>query len=298
MRIWISIRSQSIELYDNIDLDLRYSVSTASNGAGERKGSFQTPRGRHIVRAKIGVGVPENTVFVGRRPTGEIWSPALAAAFPDRDWILTRILWLSGTEPGFNRLGDVDTMRRHVYIHGCPDAMPMGTPGSIGCVRMRNRDIIELFDRVPPYTPVDIVEYGLEEGDWKALAPYASSVRETVFVTEQGWPLEGEYDADDPTSLHVLARGPAGEPIGTGRLLPDGHIGRLAVLPAWRGKGVGRALMARLIEHARQRGMRRVALNAQTRAADFYRRLGFSIEGGEFMELGIPHLAMRRNLTA
>jgi lipoprotein-anchoring transpeptidase ErfK/SrfK len=133
-----------------------YTVSTAKNGAGEKNGSFCTPRGRHIVRAKIGAGQPLNTVFVRRRPTGEVWTPALHAAYPGRDWILTRILWLSGCEPGFNRLGDVDTMRRYVYIHGSHEQAEMGRPGSIGCVRMRGPDIEELFERVPPYTSVDI----------------------------------------------------------------------------------------------------------------------------------------------
>jgi lipoprotein-anchoring transpeptidase ErfK/SrfK len=133
-----------------------YSISTAKNGPGEKNGSFCTPRGSHIVRAKIGAGQPVNTVFVRRRPTGEIWTPELHAAQPDRDWMLTRLLWLSGCEPGFNRLGDVDTMRRYIYIHGSPDTAEMGKPGSIGCIRMRNRDIVELFERVPPYTPVEI----------------------------------------------------------------------------------------------------------------------------------------------
>ena len=118
----------------------------------------RTPRGRHIVRAKIGKDRPPNTVFVERRPTGELWSPDLAARFPSRDWILTRILWLSGCEVGFNRLREVDTMRRYIYIHGSPDNARMGVPGSIGCVRMHNPDIIELFDLVPPYTPVRIVD--------------------------------------------------------------------------------------------------------------------------------------------
>jgi len=125
---------------------------------GEKNGSFCTPRGRHIVRAKIGAGQPPNTVFVRRRPTGEVWSPELGAKYPGRDWMLTRILWLSGCEPGKNRLGDVDTMRRYIYLHGSPDSAEMGKPGSIGCVRMRNRDIVELFDLVPPYTPVEIKE--------------------------------------------------------------------------------------------------------------------------------------------
>lgn len=157
MRISISIPAQTLELFDDGgELVKRYTVSTAANGAGEQNGSFCTPRGRHIVRAKIGAGAVANTVFVKRRPTGEVWSPELATQFPNRDWILTRILWLSGCEPGFNRLGCVDTMRRYIYIHGSPDTVPMGRPGSIGCVRMRNADIVELFDLVPPYTPVEI----------------------------------------------------------------------------------------------------------------------------------------------
>ena len=133
-----------------------YPVSTAARGPGEKNGSLCTPRGRHIVRAKIGAGQPLNAVFVRRRPTGEVWTRELHEKFPGRDWILTRILWLSGCEPGKNRLGDVDTMRRYIYIHGSPDTAEMGKPGSIGCIRMRNRDIVELFDLVAPYTPVEI----------------------------------------------------------------------------------------------------------------------------------------------
>lgn len=135
-----------------------YSISTAKNGAGELYGSCCTPRGRHWVRAKIGGAQPVNTVFIRRRPTGEIYTPQLAAQFPERDWILTRILWLSGAELGFNRLGCVDSQRRKIYIHGCPDEELIGEPNSHGCVRMRNTDIIELFDLIPPYLPVDISE--------------------------------------------------------------------------------------------------------------------------------------------
>jgi L,D-transpeptidase YbiS len=157
MRLALDIPTQWMQLYDDRDVLIRrYRVSTARNGSGEQRGSFRTPRGRHVIRARIGGGVPANTVFVRRRPTGECWSPELAAGHPDRDWILTRILWLSGCEPGFNRLGEVDTMRRFIYLHGSPDTAEMGVPGSIGCVRMRNRDIIELFDLVPAGTPVDI----------------------------------------------------------------------------------------------------------------------------------------------
>jgi lipoprotein-anchoring transpeptidase ErfK/SrfK len=158
MRIEVSLPEQTLTLLGGRDAVLKqYPVSTAAKGAGELRGSHCTPRGRHIVRAKIGAGQPLNAVFVGRRPTGEIWTPELAAAHPNRDWILTRILWLSGCEVGFNRLGEVDTMRRYIYVHGTPDPMPMGEPGSIGCIRMRNRDLVELFDRVPAGTRVDVL---------------------------------------------------------------------------------------------------------------------------------------------
>lgn len=157
MKIAIDVPSQSLTLLDDSDAVLRrYAVSTAAKGVGEANGSFCTPRGRHIVRAKIGAGQPFGTVFRGRRPTGEIWSPELHERFPGRDWMLTRLLWLSGCEPGFNRLGGVDTMRRMIYIHGTPDPAPMGEPGSHGCIRMRNADVAELFELVPPYTPVGI----------------------------------------------------------------------------------------------------------------------------------------------
>ena len=157
MQILIDIPSQTLSLLgDDGACIRRYSVSTARNGAGEASGSFCTPRGRHIIRARIGAGAPIGAAFRGRRPTGEVWTPALAAANPGRDWILTRILWLSGTEPGFNRLGEVDSMRRYIYIHGTPDTEPMGVPLSIGCVRMRNRDVAELFELVPAGTAVDI----------------------------------------------------------------------------------------------------------------------------------------------
>ena len=159
MKINIYIKEQALELLDDADQLLgRYAVSTAANGPGEISGSHCTPRGLHIIRAKIGANCPENSVFVRRRPTGEFYTPELAAQFPDRDWILTRILWLSGCEPGFNRLGSSDTMRRYIYIHGTPDSEPMGQALSHGCIRMRNADLIDLFDRVPAGIPVRIIE--------------------------------------------------------------------------------------------------------------------------------------------
>ena len=159
MRLRISIPDQQIELLDDADGVLRrYPVSTAANGPGENAGSYQTPRGRHIVRARIGGNQPINAVFKARRPTGEIYTPELGVTQPERDWILSRILWQSRSEPGFNRLGECDTMRRYIYIHGTPDETFEQAPRSHGCIRMRNADLIELFDAVPPYTPVDIVE--------------------------------------------------------------------------------------------------------------------------------------------
>lgn len=157
MHIDISIQQQTLTLLDNHQQVLAtYPVSTAKNGVGNLKNSGCTPLGEHIIRAKIGAGAPENAVFVGRRQTGEICSPALMQDFPNRDWILTRILWLSGTELGKNRLGNVDTMQRYVYIHGTPESTNMNEIGSHGCVRMRNRDIIALFDLVPAGTTVNI----------------------------------------------------------------------------------------------------------------------------------------------
>jgi lipoprotein-anchoring transpeptidase ErfK/SrfK len=156
MKIVIDAGKQELALVDGTRVLKRYAVSTAKKGLGEQNGSFCTPRGLHIVRAKIGGGLPLGTVLVRRRPSGEVWTPELHAKYPGRDWILTRILWLSGCEPGRNRLGEVDTMRRYIYIHGSPDSAEMGKPGSIGCVRMRNADIAELFELVAPYTPVEI----------------------------------------------------------------------------------------------------------------------------------------------
>lgn len=156
--IEVNISRQRLRLMRNGQLVMDVAVATAKNGPGEQSGSECTPRGKHYIRAKIGAGCATDTVFVGRRPTGEIYTPALREAHPQRDWILTRILWLSGREPGKNRLGNVDTMRRYVYIHGCPDDDEMGVPSSHGCVKMRNTDIIALFDAVEVGTPVTIIE--------------------------------------------------------------------------------------------------------------------------------------------
>lgn len=144
----VCIATQELTLFEDGKTLRRYQVSTAKNGPGQLKGSECTPVGWHAIRAKIGASAPLSSVFVGRRPTGEIYSTQLAAAYPQRDWILSRILWLGGLEPGYNRYGDVDSTWRYIYIHGCPDELMRGVPESHGCIRMKNADVIELFDSV------------------------------------------------------------------------------------------------------------------------------------------------------
>ncbi len=157
MKIIIHIPRQTLELLDDSgNLLRRYLVSTGANGVGEENGSFCTPRGKHYIRAKIGAGQPENSVFVKRRPTGEIYTPDLGAKHLQRDWILTRILWLCGKELGYNRMGSCDTMRRYIYIHGTPESTVAGKPGSHGCIRMHTKDLLELFDLVSAGTEVEV----------------------------------------------------------------------------------------------------------------------------------------------
>lgn len=155
--ILVLLDKQQLLLLNGGQIVHQYPVNTAKNGPGERINSECTPRGKHTIRAKIGAGEVKGRVFVGRRPNNEIYSPALDRDHPDRDWILSRILWLSGLEPGVNRLSDVDTMRRYIYIHGSPDHCVTPEPQSHGCIRMKNDDIIDLFERVPVGTQVDIL---------------------------------------------------------------------------------------------------------------------------------------------
>lgn len=162
----ISIADQQLYGLVGGELRCRFPISSARNGVGERNGSGCTPRGRHQVRARIGAGLPLGAVLRGRRWTGEVWSDQLHERFPGRDWILSRILWLSGCEVGVNRLGDVDTFRRYIYLHGTPDCEPMGVPLSHGCIRMRNADLVWLFERVPAHCLVFIEEAARPE--WAA----------------------------------------------------------------------------------------------------------------------------------
>lgn len=152
--IEIDINEQCLRIFKGNKVVKEYPISTAKNGPGEQIDSECTPRGAHIIAEKIGDGCSLNTVFVNRQPTGEIYTRELREQNPGRDWILTRILWLSGLEPGVNQGGEVDSHDRYIYIHGSPEDVAMGKPGSRGCIRMRNRDVIELFDRVPVNTRV------------------------------------------------------------------------------------------------------------------------------------------------
>ncbi|MEQ1558334.1 MAG: L,D-transpeptidase [Methyloglobulus sp.] len=154
----IAIAAQKLTIMEHNKVIKTYPVSTAKNGVGEKRGSECTPTGWHRIRAKIGAGLPQDSVFVGRRATGEIYNDDLAKCFPQRDWILTRILWLGGLEPGKNRYGEVDTAWRYIYIHGTADSAMIGSPVSHGCIRMKNADLLDLFDRVDAGIPVYIHE--------------------------------------------------------------------------------------------------------------------------------------------
>lgn len=157
-QIIVNIETQTLSLYEDDELIKDYLISTAKNGVGEIQDSECTPRGQHVIAEMIGDNEPTNTVFIARKPTGEIYHPKLRSIYPDRDWILTRIMWLSGTEEGKNKAGNVDSKDRYIYLHGSPDDVEMGKPGSRGCVRMRNQDIIELYNLVEIDTPVSIIE--------------------------------------------------------------------------------------------------------------------------------------------
>ncbi|MZR61470.1 L,D-transpeptidase [Alcanivorax sp. DP30] len=156
MELIIKLSEQCLEVHG--DHSERFAISSARNGAGEAMGSQATPRGRHVVRARFGAGLPQGAVLTGRKFSGEIYTPALAGQHPDRDWVLTRILWLGGLDAGLNQGGSVDSFQRFIYIHGTPDSEPMGTPASHGCIRMRNADLVRLFDQVPVGTLVTITE--------------------------------------------------------------------------------------------------------------------------------------------
>ncbi|GAB3339534.1 cell wall-recycling L,D-carboxypeptidase ElsL [Chromohalobacter beijerinckii] len=154
--VWLEIDlgAQSLTIREGSACRETFAISSGAHGIGQHEGSGQTPVGWHYVRAIIGSGLPPGSVFRGRRPTGEVFSPELARTHPERDWILTRILWLCGLERGVNRGGDVDSQRRYIYLHGTPADQPMGTPASHGCIRLRDEALLAVFEATPAGTPV------------------------------------------------------------------------------------------------------------------------------------------------
>jgi len=139
--------------------------------------------------------------------------------------------------------------------------------------------------------------FTLHETDWARDESHLSAVRRAVFIDEQGVPEALEWDEHDAAALHVLAMTIEGVPIGCARLLPDGHVGRMAVLPEWRGYGIGKALLAAVLSAAQARGLATLKLSAQTHAAGFYAAAGFVTVGLEYEEAGIPHVAMQKTLN-
>ena len=142
----------------------------------------------------------------------------------------------------------------------------------------------------------DMTDFTLQETSWSRHAEELGRVRRKVFIEEQGVPATLEWDGDDPGALHLLAQAIDGEPIGCARLLPDGHLGRMAVLIDWRGRGVGQALLAAALRAARIRGHTLVQLSAQSHAVAFYVRAGFVSIGPVYEEAGIPHVSMQKSL--
>ncbi|BCL75374.1 hypothetical protein JHS3_11100 [Jeongeupia sp. HS-3] len=256
MNVQIDIASQILRVYDAAGVLLHcYPVSTAARGAGELFGSFQTPRGRHAIRAMIGTTLPLNAVLRGRRWTGEVYSPALAAAQPGRDWILSRIIWLSGKVPGFNRFGQVDTMARYIYIHGTPDDEPMGLPASHGCIRMRNTDIVELFAMLKPGVDVDIVA---DTPDWCVYPAASRLLSESLEEYAIAGPKSPAIDAEAVGRLFTLWQ-EEGHCQGRGGLQAGGtlwlNLSSSGIAAAWR-------LLDVLLDEARVLGWHHVDMLA------------------------------------
>ncbi|WP_245589219.1 GNAT family N-acetyltransferase [Chitinimonas koreensis] len=305
-RIVVDLASQTLTLFDGDAVLQRCRVSTGAAGAGEQMGSYRTPRGRHVIRARIGAGLPAGTVLVGRRPSRETWSPEAHAAAPGRDWILSRILWLCGTQPYYNRFGAVDTMRRYVYLHGTHALAELGRPGSRGCIRLADADLLELFDRVEAGCEVVIVEDAAAppSSDELAirrlparLARDAFALRAEVFQRELGVPAEFERDAADADAHHLVGWDRWGRPVAAARLLPAGTLGRVAVRSDWRGRGAGAKLVAACLAEARALGWHELRLAAEANAVGFWRKQGFQPEGEPFVEAGIAHQRMAKRFS-
>ncbi|HVP10974.1 MAG TPA: L,D-transpeptidase [Phycisphaerae bacterium] len=154
--LWVSVARQELIGIQNGRVVCRYPCSTAAAGAGSRVGSWQTPLGWHVIDERIGDGLPVGAIFKERKYTGRVWDPENRT---HDDLILTRIMWLRGLEPGLNLGEGVDSHARFIYIHGTPEEDRLGTPASLGCIRMANRDVAELYDLTTTGTPVLITEW-------------------------------------------------------------------------------------------------------------------------------------------
>lgn len=303
--IWVDVFQQSLQLR-RAGLHRRWTVSTALAGVGEQKGSQQTPRGQFRIRAAIGSQAIEHSVWVGRRETGECYTKELAAALPGRDWILGRILWLGGTQPGFNRFGSVDTASRYIYIHGTPESEPMGLPRSHGCVRMHTPDLLELFSMVKPGEMVWIGEnwsrpqvlddIQVSACTWQAGYTHLRQLRDSVFVQELGIPAEIERDDLDASGMHFLVWNRLGQAIGCGRIMPGGWLGRMAIAKEYRNAGVGHKLLATMCAHARTSGLMVLKLHALKAVQGFYQQAGAVPIGAAFVAAGIAHQEMHLTL--
>lgn len=287
MRLIIELAGQILRIMDKERLLREYPVSTARLGAGEARGSFRTPRGRHMVRAKIGAGLPEGAVLKGRRWTGEIATAELVAQNPERDWILSRILWLSGCQPGFNRLGVCDTMARYIYIHGTPDSEPIGVPQSHGCIRMRNADVIELFDLIPVGSEVLIVPP--DAGD-PASFPLVRIASPDAFpgLFADMLPIPGFA-----APVHWVVWDWQGTAVASMRLTAEGRLDGLAVLPVWRGKGLETRLLQTALDEAKKRGWFELRALADSGAMDLFSQAGFELVGERVGIGGVDHWMMR-----
>lgn len=282
MQIRIELAQQTLTLSDDCGSIVQvYPVSTALRGAGEQSGSLQTPRGLHVVRAKIGAGLPAGAVLKGRRATGEIADAQLVAQHPQRDWILSRILWLSGCQAGLNRLGQCDTMARYIYIHGTPDSEPMGVPQSHGCIRMRNGDVIDLFERIDVGCRVLIVPE--DEPAPRTVMLNGQQARSVLSRLGQA------YSEQDARAQHGVIWNWQGKVLAYARLHTEGWLDKLSIDCPAQAASLYAELLQALKAEAQSRGwfeLRALVVEGQQAP---YHAAGFNARSDVFIHQGEPH---------
>lgn len=284
IRLIVDIKSQTLYVMQAQEEVGRYLISTAKKGAGERENSFQTPRGRHHIVEKIGHDLPERAVLVSRQFTGEIYDADLAKKFPERDWVLTRILWLSGLQPGFNQGGEVDSYERFIYFHGCPDSKPMGIPDSKGCIRMRNNEVIELFDKVSVGTEVILVE-DRESVETKPVLRELNA-QEVKLINKDDYLSLPRYTTDSSIKseqvYHYMMWDQWGEVLAFCRLRQEGVVDGLHLQdPQWL-----KPLLSAVIARATAFCWFTLRVIAATEHLTTFTDLGFQISGDEFVAEG------------